>query len=304
MPEESAFASARQSCPSILMHVSKVQQYFSSAGADFDSQTLIDALGVAFSSIQQNGPLGSLSEQLTVPIEACQKMLVKVDPSNIVPRVLNSVAALDFKNLKFYVGAVSRDSVEPRFADHGRNKADIHGKVLAEYGNSSDGLIAESTGITLLKLLAKGEFAMKIKGTWNKSDGIDSASLLRGARTAQSIKVYLLWSTDNTVPFDYSVGSLQVPMKIERRDPSKWYCLNDGRNTFPTKAKLQSRNAILTRKNLQCSCCSNWFPTAEDLRMHQIAKQLKGILFKCKLCHLKVPVTGAISHLEGHGIKG
>lgn len=185
---------------------------------------------------------------------------------------------LDFENLKFYVGAVSKDSVEPRFADHGRNKSDIHGKVIAEFANASEGLIAESTGITLLKQLTSGIFPKKIKGTWNKTDGLDSVSLLRGALAAQSIKVYLLLSTDNTV--------------------------HDGRNTPPLKSKLQNRNAIMTRKNHQCSCCSNWFLTAEDHRMHQIAHQLKGVFFTCKLSRLKVPVTGAIIHLEGHGIKG
>jgi hypothetical protein len=154
--------------------------------------------------------LEKLQKEIAASIEVLRRLINVVNSCEIVKKTTTKILSIDGRaDLFFYIGLTSRDFWE-RFREHQRIHADVFGEMLHETPSFEDAALAEYTAIMLLS-----EPKLELKGTWNDSEGYDSASLVIAAKPAEKFVIYMLWSPKPFKPTNRTVGTLKLGSKPE-----------------------------------------------------------------------------------------
>jgi hypothetical protein len=157
---------------------------------------------------------------LKLPALTSQRLILELDIAKIKVKIEKKVLKVDYGNLWFYVGLVTRREAIKRWREHYSSKKVLFGAVVAEFDSLQEALMAETTGITMLKWMRDGRLQNRIRGCWNSLDGHDSPSLYNAADKAEKVILYLLWSPNPNEKFDYAIGNLKAPLSNQVRKHS------------------------------------------------------------------------------------
>jgi hypothetical protein len=274
--------------PAITNSAGLLQKFIEANELQMTSTQLMKAICDAFVPwfVDEEPRLIKLQRELpNISANELRRLIQEIDAGNVSKLITAQIISIENHiELWFYCGITTRNFSE-RLREHQRVHKKVEGIQILSTTSFEDAALAEYTGIDLLKMIAEGSVDnINIVGTWNESEGYDSTSMIKAAKTAKRFNIYLLWSKEPFEEIEKKIGTLSARAADDKRKKGSAWCLHSSRNYAPTTSVMVARMQKLSRINKKCPICQRDFVDAVAVEMHSRMEHETSARFTCEKC--------------------
>jgi hypothetical protein len=172
-------------------HRSIIEQFKTDENLKMTTDDLIHELSETFKPfyVEEKSRWVNLQEKIPVSRRKLKQLIRLINTGGITDKIDKTVADVNNEGkMFFYIGIVSRE-LKGRLYDHLQLHKTVQGKTIAVFDDFAEAAMAEFTGIAYMRTISNSG---DIKGSWNKSEGFDSMSIINAAKTAKRFYIYML----------------------------------------------------------------------------------------------------------------
>ena len=276
--------------------VPKIKNFLRRNAIEINEKKIMQDLCFSFDcqKKQATNCIENFAKKTKMSVEKVKELMVELDPAGSSSAVTSHIASLskEMRKWKFYVGATN--SFEERKRSHNKIHLTLLGQPILKIDSFAMAAFAETAAIcTLQKLVSQ----KKICGSWNKSFGYDSPTLINASMTSKETTIYMIYSPR---PFEKpkSVqGSLKMKSTKDEREVGKFFSIQT--NQSVSHQNLDRHMDVISRENFECNKCNSIF-ASKTVREKDIFNYHTDIKTKCECveCGYKSSYSSVVKHIQ------
>ena len=274
--------------------VPQVKNFLLRNAIKMNEKQIMLALCVSFDCANKRATscIEDFTKNTKMSVDKVKNLMIELDPVGSSSAVVSHIQSLsrEMRKWKFYVGATN--SFEERKRSHNKIHLTLLGQPLLTIDSFAMAAFAETSAIcTIQKLVSQ----KKICGSWNKSFGYDSPTLISAAMKSKQTTIYLICSPRLFEKLRSVQGSLKMKATKDEREVGNFFSIQT--NQSVAHQNLDRHMEVIGRENFACSKCNSIFATKT---MRDIFNYHTDLETKCECveCGYKLSYSSVMKHIQ------